>query len=164
MLTLVNVIIRLMWSHFIAPFSKAYKIKKTGYCYHSAWSKVIALSCTIKSSFVDTSTSKLVYKLKLFKDWTPIFIHVLHPCSHLPIYRQRTCPSKYRQRVNPTKFWFLCFFWFSIFASAFWITTICFMLQTLKLNNKKRKTSSFYEEKSLVGLTQGFNFYYSSGK
>jgi hypothetical protein len=27
------------------------------------------------------------------------------------------------------------------------------MLQTLKLNNKKRKKASFYEEKSLVGLT-----------
>ncbi len=27
------------------------------------------------------------------------------------------------------------------------------MLQTLKLNNKKWKKSSFYEEKSLVGLT-----------
>ncbi len=29
------------------------------------------------------------------------------------------------------------------------------MLQTLKLNNKKRKKSSFYDEKSLVGLTPG---------
>jgi hypothetical protein len=27
------------------------------------------------------------------------------------------------------------------------------MLQTLKLNNKKRKKSLFYKEKSLVGLT-----------
>jgi hypothetical protein len=32
------------------------------------------------------------------------------------------------------------------------------MLQTLKLNNKKRKKSSFYEEKSLVGLTPGLMF------
>ncbi len=29
------------------------------------------------------------------------------------------------------------------------------MLQTLKLNNKKQKKSSFYDEKSLVGLTPG---------
>ncbi len=29
------------------------------------------------------------------------------------------------------------------------------MLQTLMLNNKKRKKSLFYEEKSLVGLTPG---------
>jgi hypothetical protein len=29
------------------------------------------------------------------------------------------------------------------------------MLQTLKLNNKKQKKSSFYEEKRLVGLTPG---------
>ncbi len=37
------------------------------------------------------------------------------------------------------------------------------MLETLELNNKKRKKSSFYEEKSLVGLaqalkTQNFKF------
>ncbi len=30
------------------------------------------------------------------------------------------------------------------------------MLQTLKLNNKKRKKSLFYKEKSLVGLTPSF--------
>jgi hypothetical protein len=29
------------------------------------------------------------------------------------------------------------------------------LLQTLKLNNEKRKKSLFYEEKCLVGLTQG---------
>ncbi len=29
------------------------------------------------------------------------------------------------------------------------------MLQTLKLNNKEQRKSSFYEEKSLVGLTPG---------
>ncbi len=29
------------------------------------------------------------------------------------------------------------------------------MIQTLKLNNEKRKKSSFYKEKSLVGLTPG---------
>jgi hypothetical protein len=32
------------------------------------------------------------------------------------------------------------------------------MLQTVKLNNEKWKKSSFYEEKSLVGLTPGVNF------
>jgi hypothetical protein len=32
------------------------------------------------------------------------------------------------------------------------------MPQTLKLNNKKWKKSSFYEGKSLVGLTPDFNF------
>jgi hypothetical protein len=32
------------------------------------------------------------------------------------------------------------------------------MLQTLKLNNKKRKKSSFYEEKSLVRLTPVYRF------
>jgi hypothetical protein len=32
------------------------------------------------------------------------------------------------------------------------------MLQALKLNNKKWKKSSFYKEKSLVGLTPGVNF------
>jgi hypothetical protein len=31
-------------------------------------------------------------------------------------------------------------------------------LQTLKLNNEKRKKSLFYIEKSLVGLTPGLNF------
>ncbi len=31
------------------------------------------------------------------------------------------------------------------------------MLRTLKLNNKKQKKSSFYEENSLVGLTPEFN-------
>jgi hypothetical protein len=32
------------------------------------------------------------------------------------------------------------------------------MLQTLKLNNQKWKKNSFYEEKSLVGLTPGVNY------
>ncbi len=35
MLSLVNVIIRLLWSNFIGPFTKAYYIKTTGYSYHS---------------------------------------------------------------------------------------------------------------------------------
>jgi hypothetical protein len=32
------------------------------------------------------------------------------------------------------------------------------MLQTLSLTTKNEKKSSFYEEKSLVGLTPGVNF------
>ncbi len=35
LLSLVNVINRLMWSHFKTPFTKTYYIKTTGYCYHS---------------------------------------------------------------------------------------------------------------------------------
>ncbi len=31
------------------------------------------------------------------------------------------------------------------------------MLQTLKLNSKKQKKSSFYKEKSLIGLNPGVN-------
>ncbi len=34
MLSLVNVINRLMWSHFKVSFNKVHKIKTTGYCYH----------------------------------------------------------------------------------------------------------------------------------
>ncbi len=32
---MVNAIIRLKWPHLIVPFTKTYKIKITGYCYHS---------------------------------------------------------------------------------------------------------------------------------
>ncbi len=35
MLSLVNVISRLMWSHFEIPFTIASSIKTTGYCYNS---------------------------------------------------------------------------------------------------------------------------------
>ncbi len=35
MLSLVNVISRLMWSHLKIPFTIAYYMKTTGYCYHS---------------------------------------------------------------------------------------------------------------------------------
>ncbi len=35
MLSLVNVISRLMWSDFGIPLTTAYYIKTTGYCYHS---------------------------------------------------------------------------------------------------------------------------------
>ncbi len=35
MLSLVNVISRLLWSHFEIPFTIANYIKTTGYCYHS---------------------------------------------------------------------------------------------------------------------------------
>jgi hypothetical protein len=46
------------------------------------------------------------------------------------------------------------FFWFLLLSLAISKYKQYFlMLQTLKLNNKKRKKSSFYEEKSLVGLT-----------
>jgi hypothetical protein len=38
------------------------------------------------------------------------------------------------------------------------------MLQTLKLNNKKQKKSSFCEEKSLVGLTPDLYFLCKEGK
>ncbi len=48
------------------------------------------------------------------------------------------------------------FFWFSFLSLAFSKFRQYFlMLKTLNLNNKKRKKSSFYEEKSLVGLTPG---------
>jgi hypothetical protein len=43
---------------------------------------------------------------------------------------------------------------FSIFAIKLGhvkVQTIFFMLKTLKINNKKQKKSSFYEEKRLVG-------------
>jgi hypothetical protein len=49
--------------------------------------------------------------------------------------------------VNPTKLWFLCFSDLCYEARPYFL-----MVQTLKLNNKKRKKSLFYEEKSLVGL------------
>jgi hypothetical protein len=55
-------------------------------------------------------------------------------------------------RGNPTKF---DFFVFPIFASKLGHLKYgqnFLMLQTLKLNNEKRQKSSFYEEKSLVGL------------
>ncbi len=35
MLSLVNVISRLMWSHYKSPSTIAYYIETTGYCYHS---------------------------------------------------------------------------------------------------------------------------------
>ena len=35
MLSLVNVISRLMWSHFKVPFNTDYYVKTIGYCYHS---------------------------------------------------------------------------------------------------------------------------------
>ncbi len=35
MLSLVNVISRLMWSHYESPFTIAYYKETTGYCYHS---------------------------------------------------------------------------------------------------------------------------------
>ncbi len=35
MVSLVNVISRLMWSHYESPFTIAYYKETTGYCYHS---------------------------------------------------------------------------------------------------------------------------------
>ncbi len=37
MLSLVNVISRLMGSHYESPFTIAYYMKTTGYCYHSVY-------------------------------------------------------------------------------------------------------------------------------
>jgi hypothetical protein len=49
------------------------------------------------------------------------------------------------------------FFWFFLLSLAISKYRQYFlMLQTLKLTNKKRKKSLFYEEKSLVGLTPGW--------
>jgi hypothetical protein len=48
---------------------------------------------------------------------------------------------------------FFAFLIFAIKLGHFKVHTIFLMLQTLKLNNKKREKSLFYEEKSLVGLT-----------
>ncbi len=57
------------------------------------------------------------------------------------------------------------FFWFLLLSLAISKYRQYFLiLQTLKLNNKKRKKSSFYEEKSLVGLTQGLIYIYLSKK
>ncbi len=46
--------------------------------------------------------------------------------------------------------------------SVFKIRKYCLCYKMAKLNSKKRKKSSFYDEKSLVGLTPGisFNFFY----
>jgi hypothetical protein len=59
--------------------------------------------------------------------------------------------------VNPTKLRFLRFSNFLLLSLAISKYRQYFlMLQTLKLNNeKKEKKNSFYEKKSLVGLTPG---------
>jgi hypothetical protein len=62
-----------------------------------------------------------------------------------------------RPGVNPAKLLISSFFQFSFLSLAISKYRQYFlMLQTLKLNNKKWKKSSFYEEKSLVGLTPGY--------
>ncbi len=59
--------------------------------------------------------------------------------------------------VNPTKLWFLRFFWFSLLSlSVCRIRKYCLCFKMAKLNSEKHKKSSLYEEKSLVGLTLGY--------
>jgi hypothetical protein len=55
---------------------------------------------------------------------------------------------------------FCYYFWFLLLSLAISKYRQYFlMLKTLKLNNEKQKKSSFYEEKSLVGLIPGTNFF-----
>ncbi len=79
---------------------------------------------------------------------------------------QFDCNSPYNQRglcwwdqesILPTYFLhFSSFFQFLLLSLGILkYRQYCLMLQTVKLNNKNRKKSFFYKEKSLVGLTPG---------
>jgi hypothetical protein len=74
----------------------------------------------------------------------------------IPVFLMSFCPKKsqIRQpRVNPDKLRFLCLPDFSPLSLVILKYRQYFLiLQTLKLNNRKQKKSSFYKEKSLVGL------------
>ncbi len=81
MLSLVNVINRLMWSHLIVPFNKVYYIKTSGYFYHSV--NVITFGL---AKVITLSGLQITYH-KLKKNLTPLpfltFLTNPNPCHKL---------------------------------------------------------------------------------